>query len=283
MSLKKTIAAALLLVSATLAQAFAPQAGTWVVSSELDGKPGRGLAIDVQNSTLVMQMYAYESNGNATFFMTSGTMANDQYTGALMSYKGGRYLGSGPRSGSEAGNAGTVKIRFTSGIRGFITLPGETEQAISRFNFAYSAVPSSLVGAWTFTSIGSEGMVGDAVQLTKNMGPSSGGNGLVTTADGLFGCEHQTSGAATGLVMCVKVTSSGTLTRGYAFGYSVNEGEGFSQRSGTGTPQDLFVRRLATPGGNLTGIVYKTDEVGVDNPALRAHISDLAANFVPQQ
>lgn len=279
----KQIITGIALFAALAVHAFTPQSGTWVVNSELDGKPGRGLAIDVQNSTLVMQMYAYESNGNATFFLSSGTMANDQYTGALMSYKGGRYLGSGPRSGSDAGNAGTVKIRFTSGIRGFITLPGEAEQAISRFNFAYGAVPSSLVGVWTFTSIGSEGMVGDAVPLTKNIGPSSGGNGLVTTADGLFGCEHQTSGAAAGLVLCVKVTSSGTLTRGYAFGYSVNEGEGFSQRSGTGTPQDLFVRRLVTPGGNRTGIVYKTDEVGVDNPALRAHISDLAANFTPQQ
>jgi hypothetical protein len=283
MSLKKTIAAALLLAGVSLTHAFAPQAGTWVVNSELNGAPGRGLAIDVQNNTLVMQMYAYESSGNATFYMTSGTMANDQYTGALMSYKGGRYLGSGPRSGSEAGNAGTVKFRFTSGITGFITLPGETEQAISRFNFGYGAVPSSLVGAWTLVSLGSEGMVGDAVQLTKNIGPSSGGNGLVTTADGLFGCEHQTSGAAAGLVMCVKITSGGTLTRGYVFAYSVNEGEGFSQRSGTGAEQQLQVRRFTTPSGNLTGIVYKTDEVGVDNPALRAHISDLAANYVPQQ
>ena len=39
------------------ARDFTPQAGTWVVSSEVDGKPGRGLAIDVQGNTFFMQVY----------------------------------------------------------------------------------------------------------------------------------------------------------------------------------------------------------------------------------
>ena len=51
----------------TSAHAFVPSAGTWVVNDELNGKPGRGLAIDVQNHVLVMQMYAYEKNDQPTF------------------------------------------------------------------------------------------------------------------------------------------------------------------------------------------------------------------------
>ena len=36
------------------ARHFTPQAGTWVISEELNGKPGRGLAIDVQGNTFFM-------------------------------------------------------------------------------------------------------------------------------------------------------------------------------------------------------------------------------------
>ena len=48
------------------ARDFTPQAGTWVIDAELDGKPGRGLAIDVQGNTVVLQVYGYEANGAAS-------------------------------------------------------------------------------------------------------------------------------------------------------------------------------------------------------------------------
>ena len=127
------------LAGVTASHAFAPHTGTWIVTSEANGKPGRGLAIDVQGNTLVMQMYAYDANGNATFYMTSGTIANNQFSSALNKYRGGRYLGSGDLIGQDAGSAGTVSLRFDSGTTGFITLPGEPEKAINRFNFAYGS------------------------------------------------------------------------------------------------------------------------------------------------
>ncbi|WP_422848334.1 hypothetical protein ACOYR4_00895 [Acidovorax sp. M14] len=274
----KKLMAVVLLSGAGLAQAFAPQAGTWVVSSELDGKPGRGLAIDVQNDTFVMQMYAYESSGQPTFYLATGKIANDQVAAPLIRYTGGRYLGSGPLSGKEAGNVGTVRFRFTSGATGYITLPGESEKAISRFNFGYAFAASSLVGIWALTSLGSEGLVADAAQLTSNLGPTSTGNGLVATSDGLFGCEHQTSGGLAGNVLCIKINAQGQLQRSYVFAYSVNEGEGYSQRSGTGTQQLLSVRRLTTPQGVGTGLVYKSDEQQsvVEHPALRFHMENIA-------
>lgn len=281
MVFKKVIAAALFM-GASLAQALAPQTGTWVVSSELDGKPGRGLAIDVQNDTFVMQMYAYESSGQATFYLATGKLANDQVSASLMRYTGGRYLGSGPLSGKEAGNADTVRFRFTSGTTGFITLPGESEKAISRFNFGYPFTASSLAGIWSLTSLGSDGIVADAVQLTKNIGPTNTGNGLMTTSDGLFGCEHQVSGALTGNVLCIKIDAAGQLLRTYVLIYSVNEGEGYSQRYGTGAQQLLSVRRLTTPQGVGTGLVYKADEQAVEHPALRMHMSNIAANAQAQ-
>ena len=80
------LASAALLVSAGAhaARDFTPQAGTWVISEELDGKPGRGLAIDVQGNTFFMQVFGYEKNGDATFYTATGTMDGDSVTAPLM-------------------------------------------------------------------------------------------------------------------------------------------------------------------------------------------------------
>ncbi len=276
MIFRKFVAVAVFM-GAFAAHAFAPQAGTWVVAAELDGKPGRGLAIDVQNETLVMQVYAYESNGQPSFYLAAGPYNNNQFSGPLTRYEGGRFFGSGARSGVAAGSPGNVTLRFTSGVTGFATFPGEPEKAIIRANFAYPFAPSSLMGLWTFTSVGSEGLVADAVPLLSNIGATSTGNGLVVSSDGLFGCEHQTSGSLSGGVLCVKINSQSQLVRSYYFVYSINEGEGFSQRNGNGTQQLMSVRRLTTPRGVGTGVAIKADEsTAAGYPAIRAHISEVA-------
>ena len=60
------------------ARNFTPQAGTWIVSSELNGEPGRGLAIDVQGNTFFMQVFGYEKNGEATFFTAAALARRPQ-------------------------------------------------------------------------------------------------------------------------------------------------------------------------------------------------------------
>ena len=131
-------------------------------------------------------------------------------------------------SGSEDRNMGQVSMRFTSGVSGFITLPGEQEVAISRFNFGYPAVASSLRGLWALTSFGSEGVASEVVNMQLQTPATANGNGLMETADRLFGCEHQIRGNLAGGVLCVKVNNYGQLLRSYYFVYSVNEGEGSS-------------------------------------------------------
>ncbi len=274
--LKKVLAVAGLL-GAGLVHAFMPQGGTWVVTSEVNGQPGRGLAMDAQNGTLVVQMYAYESSGHPTFYLASGALQNERFSAPLMRYSGGRYFGSGPRSGAEAGSPGNVSIRFTSGVTGFITFPGEPEVAISRFNFGYAFAPASLKGLWTFTSFGSDGVLADAVEFTRQGDATTNGNGLMVTSNGTFGCEHQVRGTLAGGVLCVKINTAGQLLRGYYFVYSVNEGEGFSKRDGTGPDQVLIVRRLTTPQSVGTGIAYKAEEQeSAPHGALASHIERLA-------
>lgn len=279
----KKIMTVVALLGAGLAQAFAPQSGTWVVNSEVNGRPGRGFGIDVQNTTMVMQMYAYESNGQPTFYLAVGEVVDNKVNAALNKYAGGRYFGSGDRSGTPAGNPGNVSIRFTSGMTGFITFPGEPEVAISRFNFGYGAVAESLRGFWTMNSIGSEGLQSDLVELTNNLGATSNGNGLMANASGTFGCEHQVRGNLAGNVLCVKATTGGQLLRAYVLGYSVNEGEGYSQASANSAQQMLQVRRLTTPKGVGTGLFYKDAEAGSgDATMLRLHMEQVSQFGLPQ-
>ncbi|MFG0674056.1 MULTISPECIES: hypothetical protein [Delftia] len=278
---KKILAAATLL-GCGLAHAFMPSNGTWVVTSELNGKPGRGLAIDAQNGTLVMQMYAYEPSGQPTFYMTSGTLTNNRFAAPLIRYKGGRFLGSGPMSGSEDRNMGQVSMRFTSGVSGFITLPGEQEVAISRFNFGYPSVASSLRGIWTMTSLGSEGLQTLAVELTRQASATSTGSGIMASEDGQFICEHQISGALAGETLCVWVNRSGQILRGYRFVYSVNDGEGVSSTNGNRPDQRLYVKRLTTPQNVGTGIVYANSAAAEPAyAALQEYIESLTLNAAP--
>ncbi|MFN4119051.1 hypothetical protein [Acidovorax sp.] len=278
MRFQKLLVTAFAFAAAGVAHAFVPQTGTWVVTSELDGKPGRGLAIDVQNDVFVMQMYAYESNGHPTFYLATGRLANDQVSAPLIRYAGGRFLGSGAQSGQEAGNAGIARFRFTSGVTGFVTLPGESEKAISRFNFGYAFVASSLRGIWNLTSMGSLGLTSEVINLTQSGGSTSTGNGLMATSDGLFGCEHQVSGGLAGTVLCVRINSQGQVQRGYQFVYSVNEGEGYLlNANGSYTNQLVTVRRLTTPATVGTGIVFKEGEQAATNLSLLEQTLDAIA------
>lgn len=257
--MKKLLAIGML-VGASATQAFAPQAGTWVITAENNGQPGRGFGLDVQNSTLVMQMYGYESSGSPTFYLTAGALTNNQYAGPLMQYRNGRFFGSGERNGQEAGNAGTVKMRFVSGTQGFITFPGEAEKEISRFSFAYPAGPDGLKGVWLFSPLDTVTPSADFFRLEQNIGATDGGNGLVVSSNGRVGCEHQTKGALAGSVLCIRVNSSGKLDRAYQMVYSVNEGEGLLL-SPSGQPTALAVmRRLTNSKDSGTGVLHKHSE-----------------------
>ena len=115
------------------ARDFTPQSGTWVISQELDGKPGRGLAIDVQGNTFFMQVFGYEKNGDATFYTATGQMDGNQVTAPLMRYKGGRSFGSAARDAVEDSALGNVTVSFQNGLKGTVQFPGESAMVIERF------------------------------------------------------------------------------------------------------------------------------------------------------
>jgi len=120
-------------LGAHAAGSFTIQSGNWVVTSELNGAPGRGMAIDVQDSLLVMQVYNYESSGQPTFHMSFGDLQGNHYQGTLKRYKNGRYYGSSPMHAMEDGDDGEGLIDFDSATSGTIQFPGEPAAPISRY------------------------------------------------------------------------------------------------------------------------------------------------------
>ena len=258
----------------TSAHAFVPSAGTWVINEEVNGKPGRGLAMDVQNHVLVMQMYAYEKNGQPTFYMASGALNNQQANLQLGRYEGGRYLGSGDRSGVEAGSPGTVRVRFTSSTTGYIQLPGEGEKAISRFEFGYSRNDAaSIMGTWSFVGAvsGTSTTYTEVEDLYTNIGPSSAsGAGLVTNKSRTFGCEQQKAGQLAGWTLCIRITSTGALQRGYLIRWSLHDGEGDLLDKNSNPLGAAYARRLIDGRNNFTGLLRSASVEDIEAAAWNA-------------
>ena len=260
--MQKSLIAIAAFAATSLAHAFVPQGGTWIISDELNGKPGRGFAMDVQNDTLVMQVYAYEANGQPTFYMATGHV--DQETNIVNAqlgrYEGGRSLGSGEKYAYQTGSPGNMRIRFTSGTEGFITLPNEPERAIKRFLFGYDNNANSLLGLWSVVYADQAGKIEhDPVELTRITGGSSYSNGMAVSYDGVFACEKHVRGGDAGKVMCVKMRSStsSTAVRDFWMLTSVHQGEGDWRHVGSSGDGAVYANRLMTASGKITGILRK--------------------------
>ena len=117
------------------ANTITPQNGNWVVSSELSGKPGRGMGIDVQDGVFMMQLYNYNKDGSATFHMATGAVVDNKVVAPLKQYKDGPYFGGPAKNGSEAADAGNVEVEFTSRTTATIKFPGESAKKMQRFNY----------------------------------------------------------------------------------------------------------------------------------------------------
>jgi hypothetical protein len=238
---------------AVAAHAFVPQSGNWVVTSELNGEPGRGMAMDVQGNTLVMQMYAYERTGQPTFYMASGTLTNNRLTTKLGRYSGGRYLGSTARSGVEDGSPGQVTLRFTSGVTGFMTLPGETEVAIQRYEFGLSRSSSELSGVWLYVAADEDDEEGDIVALSSSRGATSGGTGLMVDPAKQIGCEYRKNDDGPYNMYCGYVSGS-SVTWVAKIRVVGQEGEGIGIDSAGRTTGVVYVRKLRDGSGKFLGL-----------------------------
>ena len=137
-----------------------PEAGTWIVSTELNGQAGRGISLDVQkiNSglhTLFMPIYNYAKNGNATFHLGFATHSPSTIPESqtpyvpLDTYKNGRYFGSTARDAQFNEYAGQASISFQSTATGTIQFPDENPLRIQRYYFGVNPENTkALIGTW---------------------------------------------------------------------------------------------------------------------------------------
>jgi uncharacterized repeat protein (TIGR02543 family) len=112
----------------------APETGWWWAATE----PGRGFAIEVQDTTMFIAGYMYDSAGNPIWYasgptpMTSAT----SYAGTWTQFANGETL-SGPWKAAQVANAdaGNISVVFVSSNSGMLTFPDGRTVPITRFKF----------------------------------------------------------------------------------------------------------------------------------------------------
>jgi hypothetical protein len=266
----------------TTAWAFMPAGGLWIVDAENNGQAGRGFQIEVENEVMVLTYYGYRADGSSVFYLASGPIVGNSFSGALTEYQNGNALGATWNNpASEVGSAGTVHATFTSGQHGTITFPGETPKTISKLPFGYANGPQGLLGTYLFATIASTTEYTDYYTLSEVTGASTAdGNGIVTDSSISFACEYQVSGELNGAVVCVEVTET-DFSDSYFFKISGDRGTGVGTWASSSTYYPLHVLRTLTKTGKKTGLNDATLDAlsisGIDpsNPSMSSSsISD---------
>ena len=178
-----------------------------------------------------------------------------------------------------------MRIRFVSGTLGYITLPGEQEKQIKRFQFGYDNTPQALLGLWSVVYADEAGrMEHDPMELTRVSEGSSYSNGMAVSYDGLFACEQLIRGNDAGKTQCIKFRSSTSTqtVRSFWMNWSVNTGEGDWRNTASSGNGAVYANRLMQ-NGRITGILRKApadahEEQVNNDAALRAALEQLAAS-----
>ncbi|MBF5005189.1 hypothetical protein [Diaphorobacter caeni] len=120
--------------------------GAWIIDEENTGRAGRGVFIDQQDETLIVQTSDYLADGQPTFRMGTGRLPtveprkDAESLLPLARFAGGRNFGGSAQTGTQIALDGDAKLTFRraqSGnaadyASGDITLPGESAQRMHR-------------------------------------------------------------------------------------------------------------------------------------------------------
>jgi hypothetical protein len=110
--------------------AMAPMAGVWWNPDE----SGSGYALDYENGVLLVQVYSYTPDGPPQWYLASGQMNGNVFTGTLDKYTGGQCISCTYKGRPVyADNDGTMTIAFTSPTTANVALPGGRTTQIRRY------------------------------------------------------------------------------------------------------------------------------------------------------
>ncbi|MBI1776571.1 MAG: hypothetical protein HYR63_14595 [Proteobacteria bacterium] len=109
-----------------------PQTGWWWNP----GEAGRGFFFEVQDTTMFLSGYMYDSSGQAAWYISQATMSSPTlYEGTLQEYRGGQTLGGAYKASSLYADRGTISIQFSTPTTAILTLPNGTQTPLQRFGF----------------------------------------------------------------------------------------------------------------------------------------------------
>ena len=184
--------------------------------------------------------------------------ANDTATISLSEPQGGTCLACSPPSGRLLSSPGTAFFEFTTSTTGYVTLPGESRKSMRKGVVAWPEAPSGLHGLWTFTytliSSTTAIAVVDVVILNTNIPGTATTSGIAVDSTATNGCSYQTSGSNVGLVICIKLTSIGSLDKASTVTWWGDQMDGFWRTSTTGPVNVFTAKRLVSPNGDFVGI-----------------------------
>ena len=106
---------------ATNGTSVVPVVGLWWNPEE----SGSGYNLDVKNGVLVATIYTYKGSGEPQWYITSGPISDNRFSGTINKYVGGQCI-SCPYAGlpTSAGNDGVIGIEFASPTSATMSLPG---------------------------------------------------------------------------------------------------------------------------------------------------------------
>lgn len=219
----RLIAVAALLAISFAASAFEPRTGQWWNPNE----SGRGFNIDIQEGTMVVAVYTYDTAGNAQWYLAAGPMTNGQrnFTATLDKYRGGQCVTCNYSAASVTGNDGVISVAFTDETSATVTLPGGRTTTIQPINFGYGDSPQALLGEWIYT----EDIVitfadrFNFTQLVPGTSNGAGGNSVAFDPIKAAGCELNVRGSDAGYVVCVDVDSKGETTNTYRYRFGLDQ------------------------------------------------------------
>jgi hypothetical protein len=104
------------------AAAITPQVGNWSNPAE----QGTGYAMDFKHGVLVVVFFSFQVNGEAEWYIASGPLNGNTFTGTLDKFKNGQCISASCpfKFPTSDGNDGGVTIVFSSNTSATMTLPG---------------------------------------------------------------------------------------------------------------------------------------------------------------
>lgn len=136
----------------TCASAMMPENGVWWNPSE----SGTGYDLELQDNTLVMYAYTYETSGTPVYLYSGMRRSGEnQFAGALMKSANGPCITCSYRPNTEA-PVGNVQIAFDSPSTATLTVAtsdGSRSTRLQRFAFAINeATPYKVMGEWALVT-----------------------------------------------------------------------------------------------------------------------------------